>query len=87
MWKEVIIVKAGYKFGIYCGYSWYQNQLPECAKKYDCWVARYPNNDTGELQERLRVPASTGVIGWQYSSKATIPGIPTKTDRSVFYKD
>ena len=82
-----IIVKAGYKFGIYCGYSWYQNQLPESAKKYDCWVARYPNNDTGELQERLRVPASTGVIGWQYSSKATIPGIPTKTDRSVFYKD
>ena len=84
---RAIIVKAGYKFGIYCGYSWYQNQLPEGAKKYDCWVARYPNNDTGELQERLRVPASTGVIGWQYSSKATIPGMPTKTDRSVFYKD
>lgn len=84
---KAIIVKAGYKFGIYCGYSWYQNQLPKGAKKYDCWVARYPNNDTGELQERLRVPASTGVIGWQYSSKATIPGIPTKTDRSVFYKD
>ena len=84
---RAIIVKAGYKFGIYCGYSWYQNQLPEGAKKYDCWVARYPNNDTGELQERLRVHASTGVIGWQYSSKATIPGIPTKTDRSVFYKD
>lgn len=84
---RAIIIKAGYKFGIYCGYSWYQYQLPEGAKKYDCWVARYPNNDTGELQERLRVPVSTGVIGWQYSSKATIPGIPTKTDRSVFYKD
>lgn len=84
---RAIIIKAGYKFGIYCGYSWYQNQLPEGAKKYDCWVARYPNNDMGDLQERLRVPASTGVIGWQYSSKATIPGIPTKVDRSVFYKD
>lgn len=84
---RAIIIKAGYKFGIYCGYSWYQNQLPEDAKKYDCWVARYPNNDTGDLQERSRVPASTGVIGWQYSSKATIPGIPTKVDRSVFYKD
>lgn len=82
-----IIIKAGYKFGIYCGYSWYQNQLPKEAQKYDCWVARYPNNDTGDLQERLRVPASTGVIGWQYSSKATIPGISTKVDRSVFYKD
>lgn len=84
---RAIIVKAGYKFGIYCGYSWYQNQLPKGAKKYDCWVARYSSNDDGSLPERLRVSASTGVVGWQYSSKATIPGIPTKTDRSVFYKD
>lgn len=29
---RAIIVKAGYKFGIYCGYSWYQYQLPEGAK-------------------------------------------------------
>lgn len=84
---RAIIIKAGYKFGIYCGYSWYQNQLPEGAKKYDCWVARYSSNDDGFLPERLRVPASTGVVGWQYSSKSTIPGIPTKVDRSVFYKD
>lgn len=27
-----IIIKAGYQFGIYCGYSWYQYQLPEDAK-------------------------------------------------------
>lgn len=84
---RAIIVKAGYKFGIYCGYSWYQNQLPEGAKKYDCWVARYSSNDDGSLPERLRVSASTGVVGWQYSSSATLPGIPTKVDRSVFYKD
>lgn len=86
---RAIVVKAGYKFGIYCGYSWYQNQLPEGAKKYDCWVANYPKPqlDNGTLQERLRVPASTGVIGWQYSPKSTIPGIPTKVDRSVFYKN
>ena len=86
---RAIIVKAGYKFGIYCGYSWYQYQLPEGAKKYDCWVANYPKPqfDNGTLQERLRVPASTGVVGWQYSPKSTIPGISTKVDRSVFYKD
>ena len=84
---RAIIIKAGYNFGIYCGYYWYQNQLPEGAKKYDCWVARYSSNDDGSLPERLRVPASTGVIGWQYSSKSTIDGISTKVDRSVFYKD
>lgn len=82
-----IVIKAGYKFGIYCSYSWFKDKLPTAAKKYDCWVARYPANDTGELQERLRVSASDGVIGWQYSSQCTIPGIPNKVDRNVFYKD
>ena len=82
-----IVIKAGYKFGIYCSYSWFKDKLPADAKKYDCWAARYPANDTGELQERLRISASDGVIGWQYSSKCTIPGIPNKVDRNVFYKD
>lgn len=79
-----IIVKAGYKFGIYCGSYWYKTKLPEGAKKYDCWLAAYPSNDDGTLQERLR--PSEG-IGWQYSSKAIIPGIQTKVDRNIFYKD
>lgn len=82
-----IVIKAGYKFGIYCSYSWFKDKLPADVKKYDCWVARYPANDTGDLQERLRVSASNGVIGWQYSSQCTIPGIPNKVDRNVFYKD
>lgn len=79
-----IVVKAGYKFGIYCGAYWYKTKLPEEAKKYDCWLATYPSNDDGTLQERVR--PSNG-IGWQYSSKATIPGIQTKVDRNIFYKD
>ena len=53
-------------------------------KKYDFWIARYPANDYGWLQERLRPDFG---IGWQYSSKATIPGISAKVDRNVFYKD
>lgn len=81
---RAIIVKAGYKFGIYCGYSWYQNQLPESSKKYDCWVARYPAGDNGSVQERLR--PSVGV-GWQYSSKGKVPGINGNVDMNVFYKD
>ena len=48
------------------------------------WIARYPANDNGTVVERLR--PSWGV-GWQYSSKATIPGINTKVDRNIFYKD
>ena len=81
---RTIIVKAGYKFGIYCGESWYNTYLPDGAKKYDCWIAHYPDPDDGTMQTRVK--PGTG-IGWQYSSKATIPGIPTKVDRSIFYKD
>ena len=80
-----VITTAGYKFGIYCNMDWYNNVIPEDAKgKYDFWIARYPANDDGWLQERLR--PSVGV-GWQYSSKAKIPGISGYVDRDVFYKD
>lgn len=79
-----IIIDAGYKFGIYCGKYWYDSYLPEEAKKYDCWLAAYPSDDQGWLVERLR--PSVG-IGWQYSSKAKIPGISGYVDRDVFYKD
>ena len=79
-----IIIKAGYQFGIYCGYSWYQYQLPEDAKKYDCWLAAYPSQDDGTMQIRLKPAAG---IGWQYSSKAKIPGISGTVDRNIFYKD
>lgn len=78
------IKKSGYMVGIYCNADWYENVLTDSLKKYDLWIARYPSNDNGELQERLR--PSYGVA-WQYSSKATIPGISTKVDRSVMWKD
>lgn len=81
---EKIIVGADYKFGIYCNVDWYKNVICSHLKKYDFWIARYPSNDNGTLQERLRPDFG---VGWQYSSKATIPGIPEKVDRSVFYKD
>lgn len=76
--------KAGYKVGIYCNLDWYNNVLSDTLKQYDCWIARYPASDNGSVHERLR--PSVGV-GWQYSSKATIPGISGTVDRNVFYKD
>lgn len=79
-----IIVAAGYKFGIYCNVDWYVNVICSHLKKYDFWIACYPASDTGNLVERLRPDFG---VGWQYSSKATIPGISGKVDRNVFYKD
>lgn len=81
---EKIVTAAGYKFGIYCNVDWYMNVICSHLKKYDFWIARYPANDDGWLQERLRPDFG---VGWQYSSKAKIPGINGTVDRNVFYKD
>lgn len=78
------IKKAGYKVGIYCNLDWYNNVLSDALKKYDCWIARYPANDNGSVQERLR---PTVGVGWQYSSKGKVPGISGNVDMDVFYKD
>lgn len=78
-----VVTAAGYKFGIYSNLDWIENVLPDVSK-YDIWVARYPANDDGWLQERLRPDFG---VGWQYSSKAKIPGIDGYVDRDVFYKD
>lgn len=76
--------KAGYKVGIYCNLDWYNNVLSDALKKYDCWIARYPANDNGSVQERLR---PTVGVGWQYSSKGKVSGISGNVDMDVFYKD
>ena len=79
-----IVEAAGYKFALYCNVDWYNTVICSHLKKYDFWIARYPANDDGWLQERLRPDFG---VGWQYSSKAKIPGISGSVDRNVFYKD
>lgn len=78
------IKKAGYKVGIYCNLDWYNNVLTDALKQYDCWIARYPANDNGSVQERLRPNVG---VGWQYSSKGKVPGINGSVDMNLFYKD
>ena len=78
------IQKAGYKVGIYCNVDWYQNILTAKLKSYDLWLARYPANDNGTVQTRLKPTAG---IGWQYSSKGKVAGISGNVDMNVFYKD
>lgn len=78
------IKKAGYKVGIYCNLDWYNNVLTDTLKQYDCWIARYPANDNGSVQERLRPNVG---VGWQYSSKGKVSGISGNVDMDVFYTD
>lgn len=81
---EKVITAAGYRFGIYCNVDWYQTMISSSLKKYDFWIARYPASDDGWMKESLRPDFG---VGWQYSSKARIPGISGYVDRDVFYKD
>ena len=78
------IKKAGYKVGIYCNMDWHQKVLTEKLRKYDLWIARYPADDNGTIQERLRPDIS---VGWQYSSKGKVSGISGNVDMNVFYKN
>lgn len=79
-----IIEKAGYKFALYCNVDWYDTVICSHLKKYDFWIARYPANDNGTLQERLQPDFG---VGWQYSSKGKVSGISGNVDMDVFYKD
>ena len=77
------VSKAGYPVGIYCNVDWYENRLTETLKAYPMWLARYPFSDNGTIVERLRPNVG---IGWQYSSKGTIPGIEgVNFDMDIFY--
>ncbi len=78
------IKEAGYIPAIYCNMDWYNNVLDVPSLPYDYWLAAYPANDTGVIQERLRPPAG---VGWQYSSKGSVPGISGHVGMNVFYKD
>ena len=78
------IKKAGYKVGIYCNMDWHQKVLTEKLRKYDLWIARYPADDNGTIQERLRPDIG---VGWQYSSKGKVSGITGNVDMNVFYKN
>ncbi len=78
------IKKAGYIPAIYCNVDWHNNVLDVPSLPYDYWLAAYPANDTGAVQERLRPPAG---VGWQYSSKGSVPGISGHVDMNVFYTD
>lgn len=78
------IEDAGYTPAIYCNTYWYNSVLDTAALPYDYWLAAYPANDTGEIQERLRPTAGAG---WQHSQNGRVPGISGAVDLDVFYKD
>ena len=81
-----IITRAGYKVGIYCNKYWYTSILDgtSLSKRYDFWVARYPQADNGTIKESL-APRYAKI--WQYSSKGRVPGITGNVDMDIELSD
>ena len=88
-----VVESAGYMFGIYCNKNWYDNYIPEAAKKYDFWVASWPPSsiDDGTIQEKYKPVNVNNLVGWQYSEKGSIAieggSILDDCDMDVFYKN
>jgi len=78
---------AGYFCGIYCNRDWFLNVIHDDLKRdFDFWIARYPAGDNGKYNPDSPLkPSSDYAVGWQFSSKGTVPGIPTKVDMDVDY--
>lgn len=86
-----IVTKAGYKFGIYCGLSWYNSYIKKYADKlpYPFWIARYPTSsimdDDTDPNEKYKPSITNTLYGWQYTSKGSVDGISGVVDLSVMY--
>lgn len=86
-----VIKKAGYKFGIYTGLSFYNSYLKPWANEldYPFWIARYPSSvvitPTSHIDATKKPAIGKSIWGWQYSSKCQVKGISGYTDISEIY--
>ena len=77
------IQAAGYVCGIYCNLDWHKNVLDTAALQVPYWIARYPNTDSGKINESLK--PNRGESAWQYSSKGRVTGIAGNVDMDQWY--
>ncbi|MBP5240843.1 MAG: peptidoglycan-binding protein [Bacteroidales bacterium] len=83
--EAAILQKAGFKVGVYTGYSWYKSVLDTnyLIQKYPIWVARYASD--GYYHESLSTRNLDGVVMWQYSGHGKVDGIKGDVDVDVTY--
>lgn len=80
-----IVSAGGYRVGIYCNLDWYKHVVDVSAfPGVDFWVAQYGKN-TGKADPAYK--PNVGEIGWQYTSKGSVPGINGNVDLDFLYKD
>ena len=78
-----IIVAAGYDFGVYTGYAFYNRYiLPYGGVDCKLWIAKYGIND-GKYNVNRQPVVSGNMVGWQYTSNGIVGGVYGKVDLSV----
>lgn len=81
-----VICGAGLEFGVYTGQYFYNTYIkPYGGIDYPLWIARYGLNN-GTANEKYK-PIINGMVGWQYTSKGSVPGISGNVDMNIWYDD
>lgn len=76
------VESTGHWAGVYTFESYY-NKFLYGVNRYTKWIAKFNKND-GKMHTPPNVP---DVTMWQYTSRASLPGIKGNVDMSVLYKD
>lgn len=88
---QAVIEGAGLEFGVYTGISFYNSYIKQYSSLISCtfWMARYPSSKKMSVSSMPAVskkPVIKHVLeGWQFTSKAAVPGISGNTDLSIWY--
>lgn len=90
---QEVIEKAGYKFGLYTGLSFYTSYIKPYKSTLKCqieWVARYYNSYNVMVfsqnpNESYKPNIGTPIEGWQYSSSGQVNGIQGNVDLNILY--
>lgn len=88
---QTVIEGAGLAFGVYTGISFYNMYMKRYSAYINCnfWMARYPSSKKMSVSSMPLMNKKTEIKhimeGWQFTSKAAVPGISGDVDLSLWY--
>ena len=90
---QEVIEKAGYKFGLYTGLSFWNSYIKPYKSSLKCnveWIARYkkgysPMQFAENPEESSKPNIGTPIEGYQYTSSGQVSGIQGSVDLNILY--
>lgn len=90
---QEVIEKAGYKFGLYTGLSFWNSHIKPYKSTLRCqteWIARYkkgysPMQFAENPEESSKPNIGTPIEGYQYTSSGIVNGIQGSVDLNILY--